>query len=267
MGLTRNAYGILAGSLLWGLPAVVCSQDDGPRAILGALGSEDFKERTKAQQELSRWAMGAPARSQEWLFQEMEAVSEPEVRIRLREVLKEVVVAERQKDGPGYVGIGMADVEVAVPGADAPKVGVSITRIQENTPASRAGLQVGDVVLAVDRARWTGDVAASFSFQQEIMKRRPGDRVDLEILRAGAVMKVPVTLAARPMGLPEASKVPALQGFQGLQGIPGIRLNFLQLGEEEQKALEEKQKADELKAKEDCFEDWLRKRRSAAGKP
>lgn len=211
--------------------------------------------------------MGEPGKSQAWLFQEMEAVSEPEVRIRLREVLKEVVVAEHQKDGPGYVGIGMADVEVAVPGADDPKVGVSITRIQENTPASRAGLQVGDVVLAVDRVRWTGDVAASFSFQQEIMKRRPGEKVDLEILRAGALMKVPVTLAARPMGLPEASKVPAFQGFPGLQAMPGIRLNFLQLGEEELKALEEKQKADELKAKEDCFEDWLRKRRSAAGNP
>ena len=263
---TRQFLAFIAGSLLQGLPVVAFSQDTAPSALISSLGSEDFKERTKAQQELSRWAMGEPGRSQDWLFREMEAVSEPEVRIRLREVLKEVVVAEHQKDGPGYVGIGMADVEVAVPGADGPKVGVSITRIQEDTPASRAGLQVGDVVLAVDRTRWTGDVAASFSFQQEIMKRRPGDKVDLEILRAGALMKVPVTLAARPMGLPEASKVPAIQ-FQGLQGVPGIRLNFLQLGEEEQKALEEKQKADELKAKEDCFEEWLRKRRAAAGKP
>ncbi len=257
----------MIGSLLPWLPATVFCQDDAPLALIGSLGSEDFKERTKAQQELSSWAMAEPGKSQEWLFRELEAVSEPEVRIRLREVLKEVVVAEHQKDGPGYVGIGMADVEVAVPGVDGPKAGVSITRIQENTPAGRAGLQVGDVVLAVDQTRWNGEVAASFLFQQEIMKRRPGDKVDLEILRAGALMKVQVTLAARPMGLPEASKVPAIQGFQGLQGVPGIRLNFLQLADEEMKALEEKQRADELKAKEDCFEDWLRKRRSAAGKP
>jgi membrane-associated protease RseP (regulator of RpoE activity) len=164
----------------------------------------------------------------------------------------------------------MGDVEVAVPGEDGQKPGVSVTRVQPDTPASRAGLQAGDVVISVDRTRWKSDVAASFSFQQAIMKRKPGDTVQLEIVRGAELMKVPVTLAARPMGLPEASKVPMVQGFQGFQGLqinPGIRMNFLQLADEELRAFEEKQKADEQKAKEDLFQAWLQKRRAAAEKP
>lgn len=246
---------------------VAFCQDETSRALLGSLASEDFKERTKAQRELSQWAMERPEVGQDWLYQELEATAEPEVRIRLREVLKEVVVAEHQKDGPGYVGISMGDVEVAVPGEDGQKPGVSVTRVQADTPASRAGLQAGDVVISVDRARWKSDVAASSSFQQAIMKRKPGDTVQLEILRGAELLKVPVTLAPRPMGLPEASKLPQLQGFQGLQINPGIRLNFLQLADEELKAMEEKQKADELRAKEDLFLNWLQKRRAAEGKP
>ena len=104
------------------------------------------------------------------------------------------------------------------------------------------------------------------------MKHKPGDVVELGILRGGELKKVKVTLAARPMGLPEVGKGPAIQfqgiqGLQGLQGIPGIRLNLMQMGDEEFKALEEKQKADEKKAKEDCFEAWLKERRAGNGKP
>lgn len=270
MASRRHSLAFIAGSLLWGLPAVAFCQDEASRVLLGALDSEDFKERTKAQRELSQWALEKREAGQDWLFQEFETAAEPEVRIRLREVLKEVVVAEHQKGGPGYVGISMGDVEVAVPGEDGQKPGVSVTRVQPDTPASRAGLQAGDVVISVDRTRWKSDVAASFSFQQAIMKRKPGDTVQLEIVRGAELMKVPVTLAARPMGLPEASKVPLVQGFQGLQGLqinPGIRMNFLQLADDQLKAFEEQQKADELKAKEDLFQAWLLKQRAAAGKP
>ena len=267
MSNCRRSLALIAGSLFLGLPVVAFCQDETSRALLGSLASEDFKERTKAQRERSQWEMERREAGQDWLYEEFEAAAEPEVRIRLKEVLKEVVVAEHQKDGPGYVGISMGDVEVAVPGEDGQKPGVSITRIQPDTPASRAGLQAGDVVISVDRTRWNSDVAASFSFQQAIMKRKPGDTVQLEILRGAELMKVPVTLAPRPMGLPEASKVAQLQGFQGLQLNPGIRLNFLQLADEELKAMEEKQKADELNAKEEVFQKWLQERRAAAEKP
>lgn len=270
MGIARHSLLFLAGSLLWGLPAVALCQDEATRALVDSLASEAFKQRTKAQMDLSRWALEQPDVSQEWLFRELEATEDPEVRIRLREVMKEVVVAEHQKDGPGYVGISMLDVEVMVPGDDGAeaRAGVSISRVQADTPASRAGLLAGDVVVSVDQLKWTNGPATP-GFQAAIMKHKPGDKVELGILRGAELKKVEVTLAARPMGLPDAAKAQEFQfqGIQGLQGIPGIRLNLLQLGEEELKAMEEKQKADEKKAKEDCLEAWLREQRARRGKP
>jgi C-terminal processing protease CtpA/Prc len=169
---------------------------------------------------------------------------------------KEVVVAEHQKDGPGFVGISMLDVEVMVPGEDGPeaRAGISISRVNPDTPASRAGLQPGDVVVSVDQLKWpTGP--ATPGFQEAIMKHKPGDKVELGILRGAELKKVEVTLAARPMGLPEISKAPAIQlqgiqglQLQGLQGVGGIRLNMLQMGNADLKAMEEKLKADEQQA-------------------
>jgi C-terminal processing protease CtpA/Prc len=140
--------------------------------------------------------------------------------------------------------------------------------VNPDTPASRAGIQAGDVVISVDKLRWVNESAMT-GFQEAIMKRKPGDKVELGILRGAELMKVEVTLAARPMGLPEVGKGPAIQfqGIQGLQGIPGIRLNLLQLGEEEFKAQEERLKADEKKAQEDCLEAWLKEQRAGGGKP
>lgn len=269
MGIIRQAHLFIAGSLLWGLPAVALCQDDATRALLGSLGSEDFKERTKAQQELSRWALEQPAGGQQWLFREFEAAGDPEVRLRLREVLKEVVVAEYQKNGPGYVGISMVDALVAVPGEERQRVGVSVTGVQPDTPASRAGLAVGDVVVSVDALQWSNEEATK-GFQKAIMGRKPGETVELGVLRGGELKKIPVTLAARPMGLQDFSSGPEfgnLQGFQGLQAIPGFRINPLQLEPELLKAVEEQRKADEMKAKEECFESWLKDQRARAGKP
>jgi membrane-associated protease RseP (regulator of RpoE activity) len=263
MGSTCHRWIFIAGSLALGLPAVVFGQDDATRTLVASLGSEDFKERIKAQQELSRWALERPEIGGKWLLKESESTGEPEVRIRLREVLKEVVIAEHQKDGPGYVGIGMWDVEVEVPGQKGLRAGVSVTRVQDDTPASRAGLKAGDVVVSLDKLKWTGE-AATTQFQKAVMERKPGDIIELEILRGEELIKVPVTLAPRPMGLPEVSAAPAVQGFQR---FPGLRMNFLQLGEEEQKALDEKMKADEKKAKEDCFQRWLEEHRGNVEKP
>ena len=143
-----------------------------------------------------------------------------------------------------------------------------MSRVQADSPASRAGLLPGDVVVSVDKLRWVNQAAMS-GFQEAIMKHKPGDVVELEVLRGAELKKVPVTLAARPMGLPEVAKGQGiqLQGIQGLQGIPGIRLNLMQLGEAELKAMEEKQKADEKRAKEDCLEAWLKEQRAPGGKP
>jgi len=123
-------------------------------------------------------------------------------------------------------------------------------------------------VVSVDKLKWTNG-PASPGFQAAIMKHKPGDIVELGILRGAELKKVEVTLSARPMGLLEAPKPQEFQfqGVQGLQGIPGIRLNLMQWGEAELKALDEKQKADEKKAQEECLEAWLKEQRARNPKP
>jgi membrane-associated protease RseP (regulator of RpoE activity) len=144
-----------------------------------------------------------------------------------------------------------------------------VTGVQENTPAKQAGLVVGDVVVSVNAIRLSEESAIK-GFQKAVMERKPGQVVELEILRGGELKKFQVTLGVRPMGLPDPSTIPDfenLQGLQGLQAIPGFRFNPLQPGPELLKAQEEKMKADEKKAKEECFETWLKEQRARGGKP
>ena len=73
----------------------------------------------------------------------------------------------------------------------APKdAGVLVSDVRSDTPAAKAGLEVGDVITAVDgkRVRWSGDVS------REIRSRKAGDTVPLDLVRGGASRKLTVTV-------------------------------------------------------------------------
>jgi serine protease Do len=71
--------------------------------------------------------------------------------------------------------------------------GAKVSQIQENTPASRAGLELGDVVVAVNsqRIRTAGELTALLAEKYE-----PGDKVTLEVMRYGRKLNVDVELGA-----------------------------------------------------------------------
>ncbi len=68
--------------------------------------------------------------------------------------------------------------------------GVAIAQVEENTPAARAGLKVGDVITAVNGNN-VDDVNA---FRLEIAGFAPGTTVHLKIARSGQTLDIPVTL-------------------------------------------------------------------------
>jgi hypothetical protein len=72
--------------------------------------------------------------------------------------------------------------------------GAVIVEVISGTPADDAGLQLGDVVVRVDRA----PVDASHDLADLLAQYEPGDRVALGVWRAGEIIRVRVTLVEHP---------------------------------------------------------------------
>jgi putative serine protease PepD len=85
-----------------------------------------------------------------------------------------------------YLGVSTEDVDNGA--------GASIAEVRTDTPASRAGLQSGDVVTEID-----GDgVASADELRRLIDSKSPGDSVELTVKRGGETKKLDVTLGSRP---------------------------------------------------------------------
>ncbi|HEV8335241.1 MAG TPA: PDZ domain-containing protein [Candidatus Polarisedimenticolia bacterium] len=71
--------------------------------------------------------------------------------------------------------------------------GVLVSRVEEDTPAAKAGLRAGDVIIAVDGKGISerGDIAEALSDHE------PGDRVAVKIVRDGSDKTVDVEIAER----------------------------------------------------------------------
>ncbi len=63
--------------------------------------------------------------------------------------------------------------------------GVTIQSFQDNSPAERAGLEVGDIIVAIDGKQ----LEYTAQLQQAVGFRRPGETVQVEVARKGGVHK------------------------------------------------------------------------------
>ena len=97
----------------------------------------------------------------------------------------------------GYLGIGSQPVEIGDTLqrklGRAQNAGLLVVSVETDSPADKAGLYVGDVVVALE-----GDpVADPRQLRKVLGQRSAGESVQLEILRGGQSSSVNVTLAAR----------------------------------------------------------------------
>ena len=138
-----------------------------------------------------------------------------------KKVMEHIISGEPLRRG--YLGILMhdlADVDPALLkslGVEH-RPGVIVRRLPSGQPADKAGLEAGDVILAVDGQTITD----SATLQRIIAGTWPGTRVNLTILRNKKVMEVPVELGEQPAGEQLASlvaekPVPAVVEKMGLQ--------------------------------------------------
>ena len=96
----------------------------------------------------------------------------------------------------GYIGVRIQDMNddlAAALGIPANR-GTFIQSVQPGEPADRAGLQAGDVVLSVDNQPITRDQSLSYL----VANIAPGRRINLDVLRNGRHVTIPVTVSRRP---------------------------------------------------------------------
>jgi hypothetical protein len=92
----------------------------------------------------------------------------------------------------GYLGVRLTDLtpELRTHFGVGEDNGVMISKVIEDTPAWQAGLEVGDIITAVDGQ----EVTSGGSLAQTIRSREEGDQVSLEIWRDGRLESITATL-------------------------------------------------------------------------
>lgn len=95
----------------------------------------------------------------------------------------------------GYLGVQLVDLtaELRAFFGAAPDAGVLVSSIEEGSPAADAGLQVGDVVIAVDGR----PVDSTFALARQVGRRDKGDALQLDVLRDHIRQRVSAVVAER----------------------------------------------------------------------
>ncbi|WP_432560265.1 S1C family serine protease [Granulicoccus sp. GXG6511] len=91
-----------------------------------------------------------------------------------------------------FLGVAVTDLVAQVDGDRVRAAGVA--RVDEGTPAARAGLQRGDAVTEIDGE----DIDSGLALTAQVRERRPGTEVTLGVARDGSLTEVRVTLGTRP---------------------------------------------------------------------
>jgi serine protease Do len=96
----------------------------------------------------------------------------------------------------GYLGVAVRPVtpEAAESAGLKEQKGVVIENVVEGSPAEKAGVQKGDVIVAVNDQ----PVAAPQELTRRIVGTAPGTRVELSLVRKGKPLKLPVELGRLP---------------------------------------------------------------------
>ncbi len=141
-------------------------------------------------------------------------------------VVEEVVRQLREKGhvDRGKVGVVAEDItpDLSAALSLSRSRGVILADVQPETPAAAAGLQIGDILLSVDGRR----AISVTGFRSYIYAKRPGDKMQLEVLREGNVQRVSITLQARPASFdPLAALASPEQHLIARLGVLGIEID------------------------------------------
>ncbi len=136
------------------------------------------------------------------------------------------LTAQAQKpSGSSFVGVMVQEIDghraqtLKLP----EEAGVEVTRIDPDSPAERAGLKVGDVVLHYNGQR----VEGMEEFSRLVRETPQGREVKLEIFRNGAPLTIALRVGARPAAQASDTQHLQLQVVQFPSRPPDLPRSFL----------------------------------------
>ena len=171
-----------------------------PAEPFANLRSEEFRKRESAQAELLAWAREQREPAIDELFRQSRVADDPEVRERCVGILRELVNDEYLKDGEGYLGVLMQQVNEVVnfPGDPKPRMAVRVLQVMPDSAAHQAGLQFNDLIAGLGDEAWYEGIVNEL-VRERIRQMKPDTKVVLKVLRNGNVMDVEVKLGRRPL--------------------------------------------------------------------
>ncbi len=106
------------------------------------------------------------------------------------------VVVKLGGKGGGFVGVQLIGITPELrEHFGVPKdAGVLVGDVESDSPAARAGIQVGDILTAVDGER----IDSSRDLSRAVRSKKAGETVKIDLSRKGARKQLTVTLAERP---------------------------------------------------------------------
>jgi len=124
----------------------------------------------------------------------------------------------------GWLGVAIQDVDEALADSfqlDSAK-GVLLTEVSENTPASRAGLKQGDVLLSMGGRELTG----AADLRNRVAMTTPGSKVDFTLSRDGKKKKITITIGEQPADFGRKAMHKTMDDDSGLRRM-GLSLQDL----------------------------------------
>jgi hypothetical protein len=191
---------VLSGSSL--LLVMAAGVPEGP---IEKLSSDQFEVRHGAYAEIEKWAKKNIETAPELLLGAWQKNPDPEAKTRCFELMKQSAILRKFGRGKGFVGIMMDPAVLRkAPMAQPQKKGIRVVQVLPGTPAQKAGLKAGDLILGIDALDFSKlpvdkerlDVRSVF--QEYVKSKHPDDVITLHLLREGKKQDKKVTLMKRP---------------------------------------------------------------------
>ena len=119
--------------------------------------------------------------------------------------------------GRGYLGVQLTDLtpELRQHFGVGEEHGVLVGHVEEGSPADKAGIQVGDILVRVEDQ----PIEGSFAVSRVVRPKKDGEPIALEIVRDGRAQQLTATMAERERR--EIDVAPLLWKAKGMPGQPG----------------------------------------------